>query len=62
MENYQNVELANMEVMDQTLERVLGQIGAQHEALEEEAVEEELDAICLDDIVGIDHGLAFQDA
>ena len=50
-----------MEVMDQTLERVLGQIGAQHEALEEEAVEEELDAICLDDIVGIDHCFAFQD-
>ena len=62
MENYQDVELANMEVMDQTLERVLGQIGAQHETLQEEAVEEELDAICLDDIVGIDHCLAFQDA
>lgn len=48
-----------MEEVNQTLELVLGELRAQHEALKSKAVEEKLDAISLDDIIRVDHGLAF---
>lgn len=48
-----------MEEVNQTLELVLRELRAQYETLQSKAVEEELDAICLDDVIRVDHCLAF---
>ena len=49
-----------MEKVDETLELILGQFRAQHEALQGKSIQEELYAICLDYVIGVYHCLAFQ--
>lgn len=48
--------------MDQTLEGVLRQVGTQNEALDREAIQEELDPIGLHDVASVNDRLAFEDA
>lgn len=62
LEADQNVELADVEEMDQALELVLGELRAQHEALESESVQEELNSVSLNDIVGVDDCLALENS
>jgi hypothetical protein len=49
-----------VEKVDETLELILGQFRAQHEALKGKSIQEELYAICLDYVIGVYHCLAFQ--
>lgn len=60
LQDYHYVELSNVEKVDETLELILRQFRAQHEALQGKSIQEELYAICLDYVIGVYHCLAFQ--
>jgi len=62
LENDQNAELADVEEVNQTLELILGELGTQYETLQGKAIQEQLNAVSLHDVVCVNHGLSFQNA
>jgi len=62
LEADQDLELANVEEVDQTLQLVLWELWAKDEGLHGEPIQEELDAIGLDHIIRIDDCLPLKDA
>ncbi len=51
-----------MEEVNQTLELVLGELGTQDETLQGKAIQEQLNAVRLHDVIRVYHCLAFQNA
>jgi hypothetical protein len=49
-----------VEEVDETLELVLGQLRTQHETLQGKAIQEQLYAVSLHDVVRVNHCLALQ--
>ena len=61
MQDDHDVELSNVEEVNETLELILRQFRAQHETLQGKSVQEKLDSIGLNDVIGVYQGLALQD-
>ncbi len=62
MQTNHDVELPDMEEMDQTFELVLWKLRAQNEALQGETIQEELNSVSLNNVIGIDKSLALKDS